>query len=377
MPALFEPFRFGADGGIELANRVVMAPMTRVRSVSQVADELQAEYYAQRASAGLIISEGTFVSPAARGFAAVPGLWKDSQVEGWRHVVDEVHAKGGRIVAQLWHCGRVSHPALQPEHAAPVSSTSHPARTGKCYIFDSRGKARFTEPAEPCGLDEAGIEATIADFGRAAANAVAAGFDGVEIHGANGYLVEQFINPCVNDRSDGWGAGTVAERLRFPLAVADAVLDAARDAGAPEGFAVGMRISPYGTVNDMPLYDDIETTYVELARGLWSRGVDFVHVADQSSTTDAPTPKVPSEFLEHLREVFGGSIIFTGGLDGAAAGELLDGGLVDLAGFGRPFIANPDLVHRLREGLPLADARPELIYAQGEAGYTDYPAHSA
>lgn len=372
MTSLFEPYRFGRSATV-LANRVVMAPMTRVRSTGQVADELQAEYYAQRASAGLIIAEGTYVSPAARGFAAVPGIWKDNQVDGWRQVTDAVHAAGGRIIAQLWHCGRVSHTALQPSQAAPVSSTSHPAEGAKCYIFDSRGAARFTGPSAPVGLDGDGIAATIADFGRAAANAVAAGFDGVEIHGANGYLIEQFINPLVNDRSDEWRAGTVAERLKFPLAVADAVREAVRDA---DGFTVGMRISPYGTVNGMPLYDDIETTYVTLGRELGERGFDFVHVADQSTTTTHPTPKVPDLFLRHLREEFVGDVIFTGGQDAESAQALLDTGLGDLVGFGRPFIANPDLVRRMREGLPLAQAREDLIYAQGEAGYLDYPAYA-
>ena len=375
MTSLFEPYRFGRAATV-LANRAVMAPMTRVRSTSQVADELQAEYYAQRASVGLIIGEGTYVSPAGRGFAAVPGIWKDAQVDGWRQVTDAVHGAGGRIIAQLWHCGRVSHTALQPSNAAPVSSTSTRAERAKCYIFDSRGEARFTEPGEPVGLDAEGIAETIADFGRAAANAVAAGFDGVEIHGANGYLIEQFINPLVNDRTDEWGAATVADRLKFPLAVTDAVLEAVR-AAEPESFAVGMRMSPYGTVNGMPLYDDIETTYVTLGRELGERGLDFVHVADQSSTTTHPTPPVPEVFLRHLREEFVGDVIFTGGQDAESAQALLDTGLVDLVGFGRPFIANPDLVRRMREGLPLAEAREDLIYAQDEAGYLDYPEYRA
>lgn len=384
MPTLFETFSIG---GLQLPNRVVMAPMTRVRSQAQVADDMTGEYYAQRATAGLIVSEGTFISPAARGFAAVPGIWKPSQVEGWAQAVGDVHAAGGRIVAQLWHCGRVSHTALQPSGSAPVSSTSTPTDDAKCYIFDSRGEARFTGASDPIGLDADGIAETIADYARAAAGAVEAGFDGVEIHAANGYLIQQFINPGVNDRSDDWGADTVDKRLRFPLAVADAVLAAVRDAvraaedagtrepGTP--FAVGMRISPYGTVNGMPLYDGIETTYVALAKELGARGVDYIHVADQSSTTgDRVTPEVPREFVEHMREVYPGAVIFTGGQTAESAQEWLDSGLVDLIGFGRPFIANPDLVRRLRDDLPLAEANRDTIYAQGEAGYTDYPAYS-
>ncbi|MFC3849626.1 alkene reductase [Corynebacterium hansenii] len=380
---LFDSFRIGE---LSLPNRVVMAPMTRVRSQSQVADEMVAEYYAQRATAGLIVSEGTFISPEARGFAAVPGIWKPKQVEGWAQVVDRVHAAGGRIVAQLWHCGRVSHTALQPSGSAPESPTSTPAEGAKCYIFDSRGEARFTGASDPVGLDDDGIARTIADYARAAANAVEAGFDGIEIHAANGYLIQQFINPLVNDRSDGWGAQTVDERLRFPLAVVDAVNDAVRDAlreartkdgaGSGEGrpFIIGMRISPYGTVNGIPLYDGVENTYVTLARELGERGVDFIHVADQSSTTgDRVTPAVPRQLLEHMREQYRGAVIFTGGQDAASAREWLDTGLVDLVGFGRPYIANPDLVRRMREDLPLAAVDPETIYSQGPEGYIDYP----
>lgn len=383
MPTLFDSHRIAE---LPLANRVVMAPMTRVRSESQAADEMVADYYAQRASAGLIVSEGTFISPEARGFAAVPGIWKQSQVDGWAQVVDRVHAAGGRIVAQLWHCGRVSHTALQPSEAPPVSSTSTPAHEAKCYIFDSRGEARFTAPSEPVGLDEDGIARTIGDYARAAAGAVRAGFDGIEIHAANGYLIQQFINPGVNDRTDDWGAQTVDKRLRFPLAVVDAVQDAVREAvrearaeganddGADERpFLIGMRISPYGTVNDIPLYDGVETTYTALARQLGERGVDFIHVADQSSTTgDRVTPEVPRGFMEHLREVYDGAVIFTGGQDTESAQAWLDSGLVDLVGFGRPFIANPDLVRRLRDELPLAEADDDTIYAQGPEGYVDY-----
>jgi len=383
LPTLFDSHRIAE---LPLANRVVMAPMTRVRSESQAADEMVADYYAQRASAGLIVSEGTFISPEARGFAAVPGIWKQSQVDGWAQVVDRVHAAGGRIVAQLWHCGRVSHTALQPSEAPPVSSTSTPAHEAKCYIFDSRGEARFTAPSEPVGLDEDGIARTIGDYARAAAGAVRAGFDGIEIHAANGYLIQQFINPGVNDRTDDWGAQTVDKRLRFPLAVVDAVQDAVREAvrearaeganddGADERpFLIGMRISPYGTVNDIPLYDGVETTYTALARQLGERGVDFIHVADQSSTTgDRVTPEVPRGFMEHLREVYDGAVIFTGGQDTESAQAWLDSGLVDLVGFGRPFIANPDLVRRLRDELPLAEADDDTIYAQGPEGYVDY-----
>lgn len=358
-----------------LPNRVVMAPMTRVRSESQIADELQGEYYAQRATAGLIVSEGTFISAAARGFAAVPGIWKQQQVEGWAQVVDEVHGAGGRIAAQLWHCGRISHTVLQPAGKAPASPTSHGTEHGKCYIFDSRGEARFTGASQPEGLDAEGIEATIADYAAAAAGAVEAGFDAIEIHAANGYLIEQFINPLVNDRSDEWAAGTVEGRLKFPLAVADAVIDAvARARPRGERVAVGVRVSPYGTVNGMPLYDGIETTYVTLARELGRRGVDFIHIADQSSTTsDGSAPEVPDDFLRRHREAYSGAVIFTGGQDAESAQRLLDSGAVDLVGFGRPFIANPDLVRRMRDGLPLSEPDPVTIYAQGPRGYVDYP----
>lgn len=357
--------------GLTLPNRIVMAPMTRVRSVNQRADDLTAEYYAQRASAGLIISEGTFTSPTARGFAAVPGIWSDRQVAGWRQVTNEVHDNGGRIVAQLWHAGRVSHTALQPDSACPIGPTDEVAVDGRAYIFGSDGDRRFVRPSTPRAMTEEDILAVVEEFGVAAANAMAAGFDGVEIHGADGFLINQFLNKGVNTREDAWG-GTLENRLRFPLAVVDAVVTAVTRAGHGPG-RVGFQVSPYGSLNGMPLYTEIEATYLVLASELSRRRVGYAHLSDQASSGDSPRMGIPEGFLKTFREEFTGLVILTGGMTRERADEVLNSGLVDLVGFGRPFISNPDLPHRLAESLPLADIRQDLVYSDGPEGYVDYP----
>ena len=371
MPDLFEPCRWGR---VELPNRIAMAPMTRLRCESQVADELLAEYYVQRADAGLIITEGTFISPAARGFAAVPGIWKKPQAEGWSIVVDAVHRAGGHIVAQLWHVGRLSHPLLQPGREAPMGPSAIPATAGRCFVFDQTGEGRFAEPASevrPMTADD--IETVIGEFAHAATLAMTAGFDGVEIHAANGYLLEQFLNPGVNVRDDEWGGPEIADRIRFPLAVVDAVITAvaAQGGGARQ---VGIRLSPYGTAGDMPQHSEVEATILHLAEELQNRRVGYVHFADQSTTSKTrEIPPIPGDLLRRFRELYDGLVIVTGGQDRDSAQRLLDAGLADVIGFGRPFIANPDLVRRLRDGLPLAQPRADLIYAQGPEGYIDYP----
>lgn len=361
--------------GLALPNRVVMAPMTRLRAPDQVADELIAEYYAQRSSAGLIVSEGVPVSAAARGHAAVPGIHRPRQVAGWRGVTEAVHAAGGRIVAQLWHVGRLSHPALQPGGAAPAGPTDAPAAEGRSFLFDDDGVGAFVPvTASPRALDAAGIARVIADFAAAAGNAVDAGFDGVEIHGANGYLLHQFINAAVNDRDDEWGGEPMANRLRLPLAIVDAVIEAVAAKGLGPG-RVGFRASPYGTAHDMPLYPGIEITYRTLAAELTARRVGFLHLADQSTTRSTPTMAIPGDVLAMVREEFPGPLILTGGMDRARAEAALDSGVADLIGFGRPFIANPDLPRRLLEDLPLAEVHQDTVYAQGPEGYVDYPAY--
>nr|WP_255549627.1 alkene reductase [Corynebacterium sp. TAE3-ERU12] len=359
--------------GLTLPNRIVMAPMTRVRSQNQCADELTAEYYAQRASAGLIISEGTFISPSAKGSAAVPGIWRQSQVDGWSVVTRAVHRAGGRIVAQLWHVGRVSHPALQPGGAAPVSPTSRAAEGGKCYIFDDSGEGKFVASTQPRGLHTEEIPGIIDDFATAASNAIAAGFDGVEIHGANGYLIHQFLNPDVNDRTDEWAAQDEDGCVKFPLAVADAVIAAVTKAGFGPG-RVGMRLSPYGSINGMPVYYGIEATYLRLAAELGQRRVGYIHLADQSTTSRDALMPIPRDFIAQFRKEYPGKVIFTGGMTGPSAQQMLDDGLADLIGFGRGFIANPDLPHRIAQDLPWADYDQATVYAQGPQGYTDYPA---
>ena len=353
-------------GKLTLPNRVVMAPLTRTRAPGQAANDLLAEYYAQRASAGLIISEGTFISEQARGFAAVPGIWSNRQVDGWAQVTDAVHKAGGHIFAQLWHVGRVSHSALQPDNGAPLSSTSHGTDQARAYIFGGSGEARFVEPSEPVGMTTDQIATTIRDYARAAENAMAAGFDGVEIHAANGYLIEQFMNPNINDRSDSYHAFTVENRLRFPLEVLAAVT---KQIGAKR---TGIRLSPWGTASGAPLYPEISETYLALGDALNPK-LAYVHFNDQAYNGSGGHPGIDRHWLPQFREAFGGPIIVTGGMTKQRALEYLESGYADLIGFGRAYIANPDLVERLRADEPLATPDPATFYTHGAEGYTDYP----
>ncbi|WP_026162340.1 alkene reductase [Corynebacterium ulceribovis] len=355
-------------GKLTLPNRVVMAPLTRTRAPGQAANELIAEYYRQRATAGLIIAEGTFISEEARGFAAVPGIWTNHQVDGWAQVTDAVHEAGGRIFAQLWHVGRVSHAALQPDNGAPLSSTSHGTDRARAYIFDASGEARFVEPTAPQGMNTDQIAKTIRDYARAAENAMDAGFDGVEIHAANGYLIEQFINPNINDRSDSYHAFTVENRLRFPLEVVAAVT---KQIGKNR---TGIRLSPWGTASGAPLYPEISETYLALGDAL-SGKVAYVHFNDQAYTGRGGHPGISPQWLPKFRDTFAGPVIVTGGMTKERAEDYLNKGCADLIGFGRDYIANPDLVERLRTGAPLAEANPETYYTQTAEGYTDYPSY--
>jgi len=362
---LFAPHRIGA---LDLPNRIVMPPMTRSRAGrGEVATELMAQYYAQRAGAGLIVSEGTQISRQGQGYAWTPGIYTPEQIAGWRRVTDAVHAAGGRMFAQLWHVGRVSHVALQDNGAAPVSSSALVAEGVKVFVdVEGRGPeagvGEMVQHSAPRALRRDEIAAIVADYAQAARNAIAAGFDGIELHGANGYLINQFIDSQANARDDEYG-GSLPNRLRFLREVAQAVVDAI---GADR---VGVRLAPLttlqGAVDDTP-----QATYLAAAKLLDDIGVAYLHIAE-ADWDDAPG--MPDAFRDALRLIYRGTLIYSGKYDKARAERALANGWADLIGFGRPFIANPDLPERLRRDLPLNEGDRSRYFGGGAQGYTDYP----
>lgn len=362
---LFTPYHMGS---LVLPNRIVMPPMTRSRAGDgNVPTALMAEYYAQRASAGLIVSEGTQISPQGQGYAWTPGIHTPAQIAGWRGVTDAVHAAGGRIFAQLWHVGRVSHTSLQPGGLAPVSSSPLVAE-GVSVFIDPQGKgARFGEGEKvphstPRALKTMEIAGIVRDYADAARNALAAGFDGVELHGANGYLINQFIDSQANSRTDEYG-GCLANRLRFLCEVVDAVAAIT----GPE--RLGVRLAPLttlqGAVDDTP-----QATYLAAAGLLGERDVAYIHIAE-ADWEDAP--EMPAAFKEALRLIYGGTLIYAGKYTLERAESALRNGWADLIGFGRPFIANPDLPERLRQVGALNEPDASRFFGGAAAGYTDYP----
>lgn len=362
---LFTPYRLGT---LELPNRIVMPPMTRSRAaVGNVATPLMAEYYAQRASAGLIVSEGTQISQQAQGYVWTPGIHTPAQVAGWRLVTDAVHAAGGRIFAQLWHVGRVSHVSLQPGGAAPVSSSPLVAEGVTVFIAPpglgpESNAGQKVQHSAPRALDGDEIAAIVRDYADAARNALAAGFDGVELHAANGYLINQFIDSQANTRTDEYG-GALGNRLRFLREVSEAVAAVT----GPE--RLGVRLAPLttlqGAVDDTP-----EATYLSAAKVLDEIGVGYIHIAE-ADWEDAP--EMPVAFKEALRLIYSGTLIYAGKYTAERAEAALRNGWADLIGFGRPFIANPNLPERLRQGLPLNAPDASRFFGGTAAGYTDYP----
>ncbi len=372
---LFEPFQLS---NIPLANRIVMAPLTRSRAPDDVANETVALYYTQRATAGLIVSEGTPISREGQGYLFNPGIYTPAQIAGWRLTTQSVHSIGARMFAQIWHVGRVSHPSIQEGGIAPVSGSSKIAEGATAFGFDAAGKPALVPTTQPRQLATEEVARVVQDFANAAANAIEAGFDGVEIHGANGYLLEQFLNPLVNDRTDQYGADTMDNRLRFALDVVDAVV-------AKIGRErVGIRLSPYGKLFDMPLYDSIDKTYTALVAALGARRIAYVHIMDQSGYAMADKnagPTVSSKihdllavFRKQLPET---ALILAGGMTRERADALIADGVIDLAAFGQPFISNPDLVARLRHGWPLAEPDRSTYYGGDGHGYVDYPPYTA
>lgn len=346
-------------GPLSLQNHLVMAPMTRNRATGNIPNALMAEYYAQRATAGLIITEGTSPSPHGLGYPRIPGIFSPVQVEGWKQVTGAVHARGAKIFLQLMHCGRIAHPLNLPA-GARVLAPSAVTAAGEIYT-DAEGMKPLPVPQ---AMTTADIQGAIAEFARAAKHAVAAGFDGIELHGANGYLLEQFIRPNSNQRTDEYG-GAIGKRARFVLEVAAAVIAAiGKD-------KVGIRLSPFGVFNDMPLYDAMQADYTWLAREIDARGLLYVHLVDHSPMG---APPVPGAMKEAFRRHFKGTLILSGGYDAVRAEADLAAGKCDLVAVGRPFLANPDLVERWRSGAPLNAPDMTTFYTPGPRGYTDYPA---
>jgi N-ethylmaleimide reductase len=346
-------------GPLKLQNRLVMSPMTRSRAIGNVPNDLMVEYYRQRASAGLIVTEGTSPSPNGLGYPRIPGIFSAAQTAAWKNVTSAVHARGAKIFIQLMHTGRVAHPLNLPA-AAKVVGPSAVAAAGEMFT-DAEGMKPNAAPVE---MTEADIKTAIDEFAQAGKNAVAAGFDGVELHGANGYLLEQFIRSNSNQRTDAYG-GPIEARARFTLDVAKAVIAAiGKD-------KVGIRLSPYGVFNDMPAYPEMEADYAYLAKQLNALGLVYVHLVDHSSMG---APAVPQSIKETFRKEFKRSLILSGGYDAARAESDLTAGKCDLIAVGKPFLANPDLVERWKAKLAVNAPDMSTFYTPGPKGYTDYPA---
>ncbi|MEO9337818.1 alkene reductase [Mesorhizobium sp. SB112] len=355
---LFESYNLGS---LILSNRIVMAPLTRNRAgPGFVPGDLTVEYYSQRASAGLLIAEATQISQQGQGYQDTPGIYSQAQIDGWRKVTDAVHAKGGRIFLQLWHVGRVSHIDLQEQGAAPVAPSAIPAKT-KTFVNNA-----FVDVSEPRALELDELPGIVNDFRKAAANAIAAGFDGVEVHGANGYLLDQFAKDGANVRTDAYG-GSVENRARLMLEVTAAVVD---EIGAER---TGIRISPVSPANGISSSDP-QAQFDYIVDQLDALGIVYIHVVE--GATGGPRDVAPFDFGS-LRQRFNNAYIANNGYDLELATAQLAEGKADLFAFGRPFIANPDLVERLKVSAPLAAFDQATLYGGGAAGYTDYPAIAA
>jgi len=353
---LFQPAELG---NLELRNRIVMAPMTRNRSIGNIPPEFAALYYGQRATAGLIVTEGTSPSPNGLGYARIPGLFSEAQIKGWQRVTRAVRSGGGRIFAQLMHTGRIGHHANLPKGAEILGPMGEAAK-GEIFT-DASGMQPHMVPR---AMEEADLRQVIDEYVKASTNALDAGFDGVELHAANGYLLEQFLNPGVNRRQDGWG-GSLEGRARLLLETTRTVIKAIGKG------RVGVRLSPHGVFNDMPPYPGVQQEYAWIAEHLAGLGIVYLHLVDHSVMG---APPVPEATRIAIRKAFQGQLILSGGYDRRRAEADLGSGLADLVAFGRPFIANPDLPERLLQEAPLATPDPSTFYTPGEAGYDDYPA---
>ncbi|MCX6286690.1 MAG: alkene reductase [Bacteroidetes bacterium] len=359
----FKLFTSEQLGSVEVKNRVVMAPMTRCRAIGNMPNELMATYYKQRFGAGLIITEGTSPSPNGLGYARIPGIFSTKQVEGWKKTTSAVHESGGKIFIQFMHTGRISHPLNMPV-GAQILAPSAVKAAGQMWT-DSKMLQDFPVPKE---MSSEELLQTKAQFVAAAKKALEAGFDGVELHGANGYLLEQFLSPISNIRKDNYG-GSIENRSRFVIEVASAV---AETIGSRK---TAIRLSPYGVASDMPLYPEIDATYNYLSDQLNKLGLVYIHIVDHSAMG---SPVVPLKIKNLIRNNFKNTIILSGGYDKERAEKDIQSGLGDLVAFGRPFINNPDLVERLKNNWALSEnLLMDLFYTSDEKGYTDYPVYKA
>jgi N-ethylmaleimide reductase len=354
MTTLFES---ASLANLKLKNRVVMCPLTRCRAPDNTPNALMAKYYEQRSCAGLIISEGTSPSPNGLVYARIPGLFNHSHVEGWKLSTQAVHKHGSRIFVQLMHCGRVGHPLNLPEGARLMAPSAISA-PGTMWT-DSQGPQEFPAPRE---MTETDIKIAIGEYAHACKLAVEAGFDGVELHGANGYLIDQFLNTASNQRKDAWG-GSIKHRAHFALEVVKASVAAIGHS------KIGIRLSPYGVFNGMSPDPDMDELYMHLAKELSALRIAYVHLVDHSSMG---APKVSDELKASFRKNFRGTLILSGGYDRSRAEADLASEAGDLIAFGRPFISNPNLVEKLKSGIELTPADPNTFYSGDEKGYTDY-----
>lgn len=351
-------FSTASLGPLSLQNHLVMCPLTRSRALNNVPNQLMADYYAQRASVGLIITEGTSTSANGLGYPRIPGIFSQEQVHGWKAVVDAVHAKGAKIFIQFMHCGRIVHELNLPKGARALAPSAI-AAAGEMYT-DAEGMKPFPTPQ---AMTEADIRTAIEEFAQGARNAMQAGFDGVELHGANGYLLEQFIRPTSNHRTDGYG-GPIENRARFVLETVDAVI---RAIGKEK---VGIRLSPFGVFNDMPDYPEQEADYEYLVKELSRQQLVYLHLVDHQAMG---APPVPALIKQRCRELFKGTLILSGGYDAARAEQDLAAGRCDLIAVGRPILANPDLVARWKTAAELNAPDMNTFYTPGPQGYSDYP----
>ena len=361
-------------GPYTLNNRIVLPPLTRSRSTQpgNIANPLMATYYQQRAGAGFMVTEGTQIEPRGQGYAWTPGIHSPEQIEGWRSVTDAVHAAGSIIFAQLWHVGRVSHTSLQPNGDVPVAPSAIAANNVKVFIETGPGAGALAEPSTPRALSNAEVKELVQLYAQAARNALSAGFDGVEIHCANGYLVNQFISAHSNQRDDEYG-GSLHNRLRFLREIVQAVSEVV---GADR---LGVRFAPLfeSTAEDRVylglVEEDPHTTYIEAIKVLEEAGIAYLSIAEADWDN---APELPDDFRREVRQAFSGRIIYAGRYTAQRGAETLEAGLGDLIAFGRPFIANPDLPQRIANGWPLNPVDPSSMYGGTEKGYSDYPTYA-
>jgi N-ethylmaleimide reductase len=341
-------------GSLSLQNHLVMAPMTRSRAIDNLPNDLMAVYYSQRSGAGLIVTEGTAPAPEALGYPRIPGIFSEAQIEGWKKTTSAVHKEGSKIFVQLMHTGRIGHKDNLPDGVQLVGPSNQKA-AGQIFT-DTAG---MQDHSEPIALTAEGIQLVIEGFLTAAANAVTAGFDGIELHAANGYLLEQFLNPAVNDRTDEYG-GSIEKRAKLILDIAE------KTALLIGKEKVGIRFSPFSTLGDLAEYDEREVhyTYAYLAKELDTIGIAYIHISSN--------PNIPQKTLEVIRANFEGTLILSNGFTPETAEQELNNGIADLVAFGRSFLANPDFVQRIERSAPLNQLDFTTLYTPGAVGYTDY-----